>query len=158
MQIDVTLIGQMITFALFVWFTMKLVWPPIMKALAARQKKIAEGLAASERAEHELELARHKGKEIVQEAKAQAVAIIEQANQRAHKMDEDAQVHAREVAIKIRAAAEADIAHQFQMAQAELKTQVANLAIACAEKIVQRHVDRAANEDIIQQLVGEMSR
>ena len=156
MEIDVTLIGQMITFILFVIFTMTLIWPPIMRALAARQQKIAEGLAATERAEQELENARHKAKNIIQEAKAQASGIVDQANHRAHRIVEEAQVEARTAADKIRAAAHEDIEDQYRVAQAELKAQTADLAIRCSEKLLQKNMDAAANQVLIDQLIAEV--
>ena len=156
MILNVTLIGQMITFALFIWFTMKLIWPPVLKALAARQKKIAEGLAASERAEHELELARHKAKGILEEARARASLIVDQANRSAHQIVEQAHAEALARADRLRAAMEAEMAEEWSKARQALQTQVGDLALQCAEKIIRRQLDRAANEDLIAQTVAEL--
>ena len=94
MNLNLTLFGQMLTFGLFVWFTLKFVWPPLLSALQARQKTIADGLAAAERGQQELELAEHKAVEIVTNAKTQATTILDQANQRAVRIVEEAKVKA----------------------------------------------------------------
>src|SRR5271165_1529994 len=96
MNINATLLGQMITFAVFVWFTMRFVWPPITKALAERSQKIAEGLAAAERGKHELDLCQQEIVEQLKEAKVNADVIIDQANKRAHQIVDGAKDKARE--------------------------------------------------------------
>ena len=102
MDINVTLIGQMITFLIFVALTMKFIWPPISKSLQERRQKIADGLAAAERGKHELEVAHHKAKEVIREAKAQASVIVEQANHRSHTIEEEARQEARSIIEKMK--------------------------------------------------------
>ena len=156
MDINATLIGQMITFAIFIIFTMKFIWPPLMKALEARRKKIADGLAAAERGQHDLQVARHKAKEIVHEAKAQAAVIVEQANQRAHKIDEAAREEARQHSARMKQAATAEIEQQRLEAQQALREQVADLVIQGTERLLKKNIDKAANEALLKDLVKEM--
>ncbi|MDF2529503.1 MAG: synthase subunit [Gammaproteobacteria bacterium] len=156
MDINATLIGQMITFAIFIVFTMKFVWPPLMKVLEERRKKIADGLAAAERGQHDLEVAHFKAKEIIREAKAQASVIIEQANQRAHHIEEQAKLDARHIADKIKQTATAEIEHEKIKMLDTLRNQVAEVAVAGAEKLIKRNIDKAANQDILAALASEI--
>ena len=156
MDINATLIGQMITFAIFIIFTMKFIWPPLMKALEARRKKIADGLAAAERGQHDFQVARHKAKEIVYEAKAQAAVIVEQANQRAHKIDAAAREEARQHSDRMKQAATAEIEQQRLEAQQALREQVADLVVQGTERLLKKNIDKAANEALLKDLVKEM--
>ncbi|MCF6775664.1 F0F1 ATP synthase subunit B [Thiotrichales bacterium 19X7-9] len=156
MNINLTLIGQMITFAIFVAFTMKYVWPPLRVALHERKKKIAEGLAQSDRAAKELELAQRQAKEIINEAKAQSTVIIEQANERAHKMDEEAKEEARLAAERIKHAALSEINSEKLRVRDQLKHEVAQIAILGAEKVVGNQFDKAANDRALEKLMAEI--
>lgn len=156
MELNITLFGQMITFAIFVWFTMRYVWPPMMKALEERKQKIADGLAAAERGKHELELAQHKSVEILREAKTQASHIVEEAHKRANQVVEEAKTRAREEAERLIAMGKAEIAREVQKAKQSLKSQVALLAIAGAEKILAHNIDKAANSEILDKLITEI--
>ena len=109
MNINLTLFGQMVSFAVFVWFTMKFVWPPIVKALADRQAKIAEGLAAAERGQHEQELAQKRATEVLHEAKGQASEIIGQSQKRAAEIVDEAKGDARAEGQRLLTAARAEI-------------------------------------------------
>ncbi len=155
MDINATLIGQMITFAVFVWITMKFVWPPLMKLMEDRRQKIADGLAAAEQGHHELELARLKSKEHINEAKAEAAHIIEQANQRAHHIIEESKVQARDEGDRIVRLAEEEIDQQYISAKDQLMSQVAQMAVAGAEKILRREVDKKLNDGLVQDMMGE---
>lgn len=156
MNIGITLLGQMITFALFVWFTMKYVWPPLTKALAERQKRIAEGLAAAERGVHELKLAQDKAAKQLREAKAQAALIVEQANKRAGQIIDEAKAQAREEGQHLFHLAKADIAQELQSAKQQLRGQIASIAVVGAERILGRHIDEALNNDLLEKLVTEI--
>lgn len=156
MNLNATLFGQMITFAIFVWFTMKYVWPPITKALDERQKKVAEGLAAAERGVHELELAQQKATEYLREAKTQAAEILEQANKRAVLMIEEAKLQGREEGQRMVAMAKAEIAREVEGAKQALKSQVATLAMQGAERILAKNLDAAANQELIEKLIGQI--
>ncbi|MDF2179712.1 F0F1 ATP synthase subunit B [Aliiglaciecola sp. CAU 1673] len=156
MNINATLIGQLIAFAVFVLFCMKYVWPPLMAAIEERQKKIADGLAASERAEKDLQIAQEKATEQLKEAKHQAAEIIEQAKKRAAQIVEQETERAHEERNKIVASGQAEIDAERNRAKEELRKQVATLAVAGAEKILARQIDAAAQSDIVEKLVAEL--
>tara|TARA_B100002049_G_scaffold192335_1_gene149397 strand:- start:6 stop:476 length:471 start_codon:yes stop_codon:yes gene_type:complete len=155
-NINATLLGEMIAFIVFVLFCMKYVWPPIMGAIEERQKKIADGLEASERAEKDLELAQEKATEQLKEAKSQAAEIIEQAKKRANQLvDEETQKgHAERE--KIIAQGYAEIEAERNRAKEELRKQVAVLAVAGAQQILKREIDANAQNDIVEKLVAEL--
>jgi F-type H+-transporting ATPase subunit b len=155
MDINVTLIGQMLTFVVFVWFTMKFVWPPITKAMNNREKKIADGLAAGERGEHDLELARHKSVEIIQAAKVEAARVLDQANQRGDTIVEEAKEQGQAERRRLIVHAEQEIEQQTNQAKRELQQQIANLALSMAEKIVQRDIDQNLHRQWIDQAIAE---
>jgi F-type H+-transporting ATPase subunit b len=155
-NINATLLGQAIAFAMFVWFCMKYVWPPLMAAIEARQKLIADGLTQAERAGKDLELARAKATEKLKEAKAQATEIIEQANKRHAQIVEEAKAEGETERQKIIAQGEAEVDAERNRAREELRQQVSALAIAGAEKIIKRSIDKEANSDIIDKLVAEL--
>lgn len=156
MNINLTLLGQMITFMILVGVTMKYIWPPMMKALEDRRKQIAAGLEAAERGHHELELARHKATDSIREAKLEASKIIEQAGQRAIHMIEDAKHKAREEGERLVVLARDQIAQELQSAKQELLKQVADLAISSAEKILEKKIDVTANNHLVDQLIDEI--
>ncbi|GLS90381.1 ATP synthase subunit b [Psychromonas marina] len=156
MNINATLIGQAIAFAVFVWFCMKYVWPPLLDAIEARQKKIADGLTQAERAGKNLELAQAKATEQLKEAKVQAAEIIDQANKRRTQIVEEAKNEGEVERDKIIAQGEAEVEAERNRAREELRQQVATLAIAGAEKIIKRSIDKEANSDIIDKLVAEL--
>lgn len=149
MNINLTLFLQMIAFAAFVWFCMKFVWPPIVHALAERKTKIAEGLAAAERGHHEQELGQKRAKEIMQEAKQQAAEIVNQAQRRAAEIVEEAKGDGNSERERILTAAKAEIDQETNRAREELREKVAQLAVAAAEKILQKEIDVTANKSIV---------
>lgn len=156
MNITATLIGQMLFFVVFVAFTMKFVWPLITTAMAERQKKIADGLAAADRAAKDLELAQQKASDNLREAKDQAAKIIEMANKRAAEIVEEAKSQARVEGERIVTAARAEVAQEVHRAREELRKQVAALAVAGAEKILAKSVDRQAHTDLLEKLAAEL--
>ncbi|MGW8228242.1 MAG: F0F1 ATP synthase subunit B [Gammaproteobacteria bacterium] len=156
MNINLTLIGQSITFVVFVWFCMKFVWPPIMNALEQRKKKIADGLAAAERGAHEKELAEKRATETLHEAKQKAQEIINQAQKRANEIVEEAKVNARGEAERIVAAANAEIEQEVNRAREQLRGQVVSLAVAGAGKVLKKEIDAKANEQLLQDLVAQL--
>lgn len=156
MDINLTLVVQMLVFAAFVLFTMKLVWPPLAKALEERQDKIADGLSAAERGRRELELAQHRVKDDLKQAKAQSADIIDKANKRASQIIEEAKEAAkREAQIQAKLAQE-QLTQQVNHAKEELRKQVATLAISGAEKILMREVDAKANSALLDNLIEEI--
>ena len=140
----------------FVWFTMKFVWPPLEKALQERQDKIAEGLAAAERGQRELELAQHRVKDDLKQAKAQAADIVEKANRRAAQLIDEAKVDAREEAQKVGRLAQEQLIQEVNHAKAELRHRVAALAVAGAEKIIRREVDEKTSHALMDNLIEEL--
>ncbi len=156
MNINLTLLGQTITFVVFVWFCMKFVWPPIMNALEQRKKKIADGLAAAERGAHEKELAEKRAAETLQEAKQKAQEIINQAQKRANEIVEEAKDNARGEAERIVAAANAEIEQEVNRAREQLRGQVVSLAVAGAGKVLKKEIDEKANEQLLQDLVAQL--
>jgi F-type H+-transporting ATPase subunit b len=156
MNMNLTLIGQAISFAIFVWFCLKYVWPPILKALEERETRIADGLAAAERGKHELQLAAQRATEAMREGKDKAQDFISQAQKRADEIVEAAKLTAREEAEKIKIAARAEIDQDRNRARDELRAQVANLAIAGAEQILLREVDESAHRDVLDKLAASL--
>lgn len=156
MNINLTIIGQAIAFAIFVAFCMKYVWPPITAALAERKKKIAEGLDAAERAARDLELAKEKAASNMRESKEQAAAIIEQANKRANQIVDEAKEQATEEANRVKTAAQAEIEQEANRAKEVLRSQVAALAVAGAEKILEAAIDEKAHAQLVDKLAAEL--
>ena len=156
MNLNATLFGQMITFAIFIWFTVKYVWPPLTKALEERRKKIADGLAAAEHAAHELEMAQVKGREIIQEAKTQAASVVEQANLRAHRIDEEAKAKALETSIRMKQIADDEIKQKQQQAKEDLQKNFASLVVSATEQIIKQKMDVNTNSDLLRSLEDEI--
>jgi len=156
MNINMTLIGQSITFAFFVWFCMKYVWPPIMTALDERKTKIADGLAAAEKGQHEEELAKQRATDILKQAKNEAGEILAGAQKRASEVVEEAKDTARTEAERIVHSANAEIEQEVNRAREELRGKVVSLAVAGAGKVLKREVDAKANEDLLKDLVSQL--
>ncbi|MBA2352913.1 MAG: F0F1 ATP synthase subunit B [Burkholderiales bacterium] len=156
MSINATLIGQIIWFALFVWFTMRYVWPPLQKAMHERQKQIADGLAASERGKQELEAAGRRSQDAAQEARKRAAEIISQAEKRGAQIVEEAKLGAKTEGERIIAGAKAEIDQETFRAREALRSQVAVLAIAGAEKILRREVDAKAHAELLTAIQADL--
>ncbi|GLS84794.1 F0F1 ATP synthase subunit B [Paraferrimonas haliotis] len=156
MNIGATLLGQTIAFVLFVWFCMKFVWPPLLASIEERQKRIADGLSDAERAAKDLELAQQKATEQLKEAKVQAGEIIEQANKRKAQIVDEAKTEADAERAKIIAQGQAEIEAERNRVKEELRKQLATLAVTGAEKILERSIDEAAHNDIVEKLVAEI--
>ena len=135
MNINLTLFGQLIAFVAFVAFCMRFVWPPIVSAMAERQQKISDGLAAADRASHDLELAQKRATEEMADAKREAAGIIDAANKRAATLIDEAKVAAVAEADRVKAAAAAEVEQERARAQEQLMSQVSSLALAGAEKV-----------------------
>jgi F-type H+-transporting ATPase subunit b len=156
MNINATLLGQTIMFAMFVWFCMKFVWPPIMAALDERKKQIADGLAAAERGKHDLELAAQRSAEIIREAKGKAAEIITQSDKRASEIVEAAKDQAHLESERIVTVAKAEIDQEVFRAKEQLRMQVSAVALAGAGKILGREIDAKAHNDLLEKLVAEI--
>jgi F-type H+-transporting ATPase subunit b len=155
-NINLTLIGQMLAFAGFVLFCMKYVWPPILAAMAEREQKIADGLAAADRASHDLELAQEKAVERLKEAKTEAAGIVDSANKRANQIVEEAKDAALVEAERVKAAAQAEIEQETNRARETLRGQVAALSLAGAEKVLGAEIDQSAHNALVEKLASEL--
>ena len=156
MNINMTLIGQTIAFAIFVWFCIKYVWPPISSALHERQKKIADGLDAASRASRDLELAQEQAAQTLRESKEQASQILDQANKRSSQMIEEARELARAEGERLVAGARAEIDQEINRAKEELRAQVATLAIVGAERVLEASIDEKAHRKLLDKLAAEL--
>lgn len=156
MDLNATIIGQSIAFFVFVWFCMKYVWPPITGALEERQKKIAEGLESADRAAKDLELAQERASALLKEAKTDSAGILDQANKRANQIVEEAKEQAREEGQRMIAGAQAEIEQEVNRAKEQLRAQVASIAVAGAEKILESEVDEKAHHDLTEKLAASL--
>lgn len=149
MNINFTLISQALAFSIFIWFTVRYVWPPLLRAIEERQKTIADGLAAGERGKHDLELASQRSAEVLKETKQRAAEIITQAEKRASEIIDNAKVAAKEEGDRILTGAKAEIEHEMFSAKEALRQHAADLAVAGATKILRREVDAKTHADLL---------
>ncbi len=156
MNINLTLIGQMVAFIIFVWITKKYVWVPIIAALDERKTRIADGLASAEKGKHELELAEHRAVETLKEGKDKAQEFISQAQKRANEIIEEAKNKARDEGDKLLVAAKAQIEQEINQAREGLRQEVATLAIAGAEQVLMREVDEATHKEVLEKLSARL--
>lgn len=156
MNLNATILGQVISFAIFVWFCLKFVWPPLVAALEERKRKIADGLDAADRALRDLDLAQHKATEQLREAKQQAALLIEEARKRAGQIVEESKDKAREEGERIIVAARAEIDQELHRAREELRRKVSALALAGAERILARTIDEQLGRDIVDDLAAQL--
>lgn len=156
MNINMTFFGQMLTFAVLIWVTMKFIWPPLNAAIEERQRKIAEGLAAADNSQKALEQAQHSADSVVRDARTKANEIIEQAHQRANQIVEQAHTEAVATANRQKDAAQAEIDAAANRAREELRSQVASLAVTGAEKVLRREIDANAHRALLDELAGQL--
>ncbi len=156
MNINLTLLGQSVTFIFFVWFCMKFIWPPIMGALNTRKQSIADGLAAAEKGKHDEELAKQRAVKELKAAKEQANEIIANAQKRASEIVEEAKDTARTEADRIKTSAGTEIEQEVNRAREKLRGEVVSLAVAGAGKVLKREIDAKANEDLLKDLVAQL--
>lgn len=155
---NLTLVIQILAFAAVAWLVMKFGWPPINAAIEERQKKIAEGLAASERGEKELAAAKSTATEIIKEARAQAGKIVEQANRRSNEVVEEARNIGAAESDRLISDARQEVALESSRARTQLSKEVATLAVAGASKLLGREIDAKAHADLLNQLAAEIER
>jgi F-type H+-transporting ATPase subunit b len=155
-NVNATIIGQLITFWILVWFVMRFVWGPITAMMAARSKRIADGLAAADRGRHELELASKRSSEILHEGRQKAAEIIAQAEKRAAQIVEEAKEAAKAEGDRLIAGAKAEIEQEMYRAKEMLRQQVADLAVAGAEKILRREIDAKAHAELLASIKNEL--
>ncbi len=149
MNLNVTLVAQAIVFLVFIAFTIKFVWPPLLRAIEARQKEIADGLAAAEQGRRSLETSNTQANEAIRQARSRATEILSQAEKRSAQMIDEARQAAREEGAREKTAAKAEIDQEVTRAREQLRAQVAALAVAGAEKILRREVDAKAHAELL---------
>jgi F-type H+-transporting ATPase subunit b len=153
-NINLTLIGQSIAFLFFVWFVQAFVWKFIRNAMTEREKQIADGLEAADRADRDLELAQKKAAQLLRDAKQEAGAIVDGANKRAVQIVDEAKQTAREEADRILAGAQAEVEQEVNRAREALRQQVAALALAGAEKVLEASIDEQAHRALVDKLAA----
>ena len=156
MNLNFSLIAEALTFAAFIWFTVKFVWPPMLRAIEARQKTIADGLAAAEQGRRSLEISTREADEEIRKARERANDIITQADKRVVQMIEEAKNAAKEEGNREKAAAKAEIDQELSRAREQLRDHVAALAVAGAEKILRREVDAKAHADLLDSIKRQL--
>ena len=156
MDINMTLFGQSLAMLIFVWFCMKMIWPPIMEAIEERQTQIADGLAAAERGQQSLDKAQVEAGDIIDDARKQATTILDQAHARANEIVAEGKADGTKERERQVAAAHAEVEQETNRAREELRGQVSAIAVASAEKILQREIDSKAHEDILSKLAAEL--
>ena len=156
MNLNFTLVAQAVVFASFIWFTVKFVWPHMLRAIEARQKTIADGLAAAEQGRRSLESSTRQAEDAVTQARSRAAEILAQAEKRAGQLVDEARSAAKEEGNKEKAAAKAEIEQQVTRAREQLRDQVASLAVAGAEKILRREVDAKAHAELLESIKRQL--
>ncbi|MFN2644692.1 MAG: F0F1 ATP synthase subunit B [Burkholderiales bacterium] len=156
MNLNLTLFAQAVTFAAFIWFTVKFIWPYMLRAIETRQKTIADGLAAAEQGRRSLELSTRQADDAIKEARARAAEILAQAERRSTQLIEEARQAARQEGDRELAAAKAEIEQEVTRAREELRDRVASLAVAGAEKILRREVDARAHGDLLESIKRQL--
>jgi len=156
MNLNFTLFAQAAAFVLFIWFTVKFVWPPLLRAIETRQKNIVEGLAEAEKGRNSLVEAKKEADKILADAKARAQEIVANADKAAGTRIEESKGAAKVEGERIVAAAHAAVQQEVQSAKQQLREQVAALAVAGAEKILRREVDAKAHGEMLNQLKGQL--
>ena len=156
MNLNLTMVAQAVTFAAFIWFTVKFIWPFMLRAIETRQKTIADGLAAAEQGRRSLELSTRQADEEIKRARDRAAEILSQAEKRAAQMIDEAKVAAKEEGGREKAAAKAEIAQEVTRAREQLRDRVASLAVAGAEKILRREVDAKAHGELLESIKRQL--
>jgi F-type H+-transporting ATPase subunit b len=156
MNLNFTLVAQAITFTAFIWFTVRFIWPYMLRAIEARQKTIADGLAAAEQGRRSLEVSTRQADEAVAQARGRAAEILAQAEKRAAQIIDEARSAAKEEGSREKAAAKAEIEQEVTRAREQLRDQVASLAVAGAERILRREVDAKAHGDLLESIKRQL--
>ena len=156
MEVNATLIGQAIVFIILIWFTFRFIWPPLLGAIAARQKTIADGLAAAERGQEDLDEAKQRAEVIIREARERAGHIIDQAQHRANDLVEQAKGTATSEGARLVASAQQQIALDTTRARESLRKEIAQIAVRTASKLLEREIDPRAHADLLDKLAEQI--
>lgn len=157
MNITATLFAQIVAFALLIWFINKVLWGPVTKMMADRQKRIADGLAAADKGKHEMALAEERAKELLKGAKTQASEIIAQAEKRGNEIIEESKQTARSEGDRIKTAAQSELEQEVNRAKEQLRSQVAGVAVAGAQRILSREIDAKVHDELLKDLVAQIN-
>jgi len=155
-NITATLLAQVVAFALLIWFVNKVLWGPVTKMMADRQKRIADGLAAADKGRHELVRAEEHARELLKDAKSQAAEIIAQAEKRGNEIIEEAKHSARNESDRLKSAATAELEQEVNRAKEQLRSQVADIAVAGAARILSREIDARTHEALLKDLAAQI--
>jgi F-type H+-transporting ATPase subunit b len=156
MNLNLTLIAQAVTFTVFIWLTVKFIWPHMLRAIEARQKTIADGLAAAEQGRRSLETSTRQAEDAIAQSRRRAAEILAQAEKRAAQMIDEARTAAKEEGNREKLAAKAEIAQEVTRAREQLRDNVASLAVAGAEKILRREVDARAHSELLESIKQQL--
>lgn len=156
MNLTATLVGQILVFGVLVWFIRQFLWDPILRMLEDRKKRVADGLAAAERGHHEKELADRRAKEVLQEARAQAASLLDQAHRRADEIIDESKENARVEGERLITAARAEIDQEVNRAKEQLRKEVATIALKGASRILRREVNAKVHNDILTELMADL--
>ena len=156
MNLNLTLVAQAITFSLFIWFTVRFIWPPLLRVMEQRQKTIADGLAAAEQGRRTLETSTREADQEIKRARDRAAEILSQAEKRAAQMIDEAKSAAKAEGGREKAAAKAEIEQEVTRAREQLRDRVASLAVAGAEKILRREVDAKAHGELLESIKRQL--
>jgi F-type H+-transporting ATPase subunit b len=156
MNLNLTLFAQALVFAAFIWFTVKFVWPHMLRAIETRQKTIADGLAAAEQGRRSLESSTREANDAIAQARGRAAEILSQAEKRAVQLIDEARNAAKEEGSREKAAAKAEIAQEVTRAREQLRDHVASLAVAGAERILKREVDAKAHAELLESIKRQL--
>jgi F-type H+-transporting ATPase subunit b len=156
MNINLTLFAQALVFAAFIWFTVKLIWPFMLRAIETRQKTIADGLAAAEQGRRSLETSTRQADDAIAQARSRATDILAQAEKRAAQIVDEARGAAKEQGNREKAAAKAEIEQEVTRAREQLRDHVASLAVAGAERILRREVDARAHAELLESIKRQL--
>jgi F-type H+-transporting ATPase subunit b len=156
MNLNLTLIAQAVSFAAFIWFTVKFIWPPMLRAIEARQKTVADGLAAAEQGRRSLETSTREAEGAMRAARARAAELLSQAEKRGAQLIDEARSAAKDEGSREKAAARAEIEQAMTQAREQLRDRVASLAVAGAEKILRREVDARAHAELLETIKRQL--
>ena len=158
MDINATLFFQMVVFLFFVWFTQKFIWPPLMKAMKERRKKIIAGLNAAQRGNRSLVIAQEKAKEILRKAKQKGSQAVDQADAQAAQIVDEARIRGKEENRRLVMRGKQEVEQEFLMAKNALCAEMSSLIISGAEKILGKEVDQKAHNKMIDELIGQIGK
>ena len=156
MNLNLTLVAQAITFTAFIWFTVKFIWPHMLRAIETRQKTVADGLAAAEQGRRALETSTREAQDAIAQARGRAAEILAQAEKRAVQLVAETRNAAKEEGNREKAAAKAEIAQEVTRAREQLRDHVASLAVAGAERILKREVDAKAHAELLESIKRQL--